>query len=377
MVRLRNVALSVVGAVLCGCGGGGGGDSASTAPSTPVAAPSAAVLATSDNSYRNFKMVGLTPQSIPLVFGAHAWLDVNGDGRLDLFEAELTYLPATTPQAATPSQFAFWMRQLDGSFVKDTTRFASTAGCIHPRKALVADFNRDGRPDVFVACHGFDFPPYPGERNKVVLSQPNGTYVIRDASPDVGFFHSASAADLNGDGFPDVIVTSTSDPARAFVLLNNGDGSFTRETNRRLPTLSGNYFTVELADVDGDGTLDLLLAGHEFEGAASRIYINPGTNLFVSAIPITVPAVPGDGVVLDFTITGPVGDRVLWVLRTSGGDGTFYQGRVLQKVQLATLQSSLVVNQRASSWIPWILPAVIGVPVITTDDARDGLTVPQ
>ena len=73
-------------------------------------------------------------------------------------------------------------------------------GCIHPRKAIVADFNGDGRPDIFVACHGYDATPFPGEANKVVLSQPNGTYVTSNASADVGFHHGAAAADLNGDG---------------------------------------------------------------------------------------------------------------------------------------------------------------------------------
>jgi hypothetical protein len=380
MTAWRNGLACIATGMVSACGGGGGGGDAPL-DAAPVAAASAPAAASGDNSYRNFKSVGVTPRALPDFGDARAHLDVAGDGQLDLFVSRLTYLsvPNVTPATATPSRFSFWIRQANGSYVEDTTLLASRDGCIHSRKALVADFNRDGRPDVFVACHGFDFSPFPGERNKIVLSQPNGTYVVQDASPDVGFFHSASAADLNGDGFPDVVVVNPQDPARALVLLNKGDGTFQRETVRRLPSLpAGNYFSIELADVDGDGALDLLVGGHEFESAPTRVYINPGTNVFANVTPITISAVSGDGVVLDFVATGPVGNRVLWLLRTSGGDGTFYQSRVLQKVMLANLQSSVVVSQRPGQWIPWIIPATVsGAPVITSDNAADNISVPQ
>jgi FG-GAP-like repeat len=231
--------------LLYGCGGGGDSNSGS-APTPP--------LVTAETSYKNFKSVGLTPQTLPTgrtgVGTVRAYGDFSRSGQLDLFTATLTYWPPTTPAAATPSIFEFWRKQANGTFLKDTQMLASPDGCIHPRKAIVADFNGDGRPDVFVACHGFDAAPFPGERNKIILSQANGTYVTQDASSDIGFFHSASAADLNGDGLPDVVVTNNFDPASAFVLLNQGGDAFQREASARLPSSIGGkpYFSVELVD---------------------------------------------------------------------------------------------------------------------------------
>ncbi len=100
----------------------------------------------------------------------------------------------------------------------------------------IADHNADARPDIFVICRGYDVAPFPGEKDQVVLSRPNGTHVISDAAADVGFGHGGAAADFNGDGYPDVLAVNDQDPARAAVFLNSGDGAFTREPVGRLPS---------------------------------------------------------------------------------------------------------------------------------------------
>jgi hypothetical protein len=339
-------------------------------------------LAVAETSYQNFKEVGLLPQTLPYyrdnVGTIRAYGDFFQSGRLGLFAATITYWPPTTPENATPSIFEFWSKQDDGTFVLNTQMLASQNGCIHPRKAIVADFNIDGRPDVFVACHGFDAAPWPGESNKIVLSQPNGSYTIQDASPDIGFFHSASAADLNDDKLPDVIVTNNFDPASAFVLINQGEGVFQRESSLRLPSLIGgkNYFTVELVDVDGDESIDVVLGGHEFEGAPTVVLLNPGSSIFTSVTPITIPSVPNEGVVLDFAVTGTGSTRTLWVLRTSGGDGTFYQSRTIQKVLWPSLVSTVPLLERPAQWFQWIIPTIVnGESVIASDNASVNVAV--
>ena len=98
----------------------------------------------------------------------------------------------------------------------------------------------------------------------------------------------------------------------------------------------------------------------------------------VGVTPITIPAVPNEGVVLDFVATGTGVGRVLWVLRTSGGDGTFYQSRVIQKVTLSSLTSTLVLYQRPGATVFWIIPTIIGGQnVIASDNASDEVSIPQ
>ena len=47
-------------------------------------------------------------------------------------------------------------------------RHAQTVDCAEP---LFADFNADGRPDMFLACSGWDVSPWPGEQNRLYLSR--------------------------------------------------------------------------------------------------------------------------------------------------------------------------------------------------------------
>jgi hypothetical protein len=67
------------------------------------------------------------------------------------------------------------------------------------RWAVALPNNRDGRPDVYFACHGVDASPFPGEQPRVLLSQPDGTYK-NVTIPITCYCHGASAADINGDG---------------------------------------------------------------------------------------------------------------------------------------------------------------------------------
>lgn len=381
VLQYRPVALGILvaaaGLTGCGGGGGGGGGAGSTTPQT--GSPTLPSLAT--YSYGNFKQIGLTPQNLPAGYAnARAYGNFNGRS-LGFFRAVETYSTAQPINNATPSRFEFYDRLSNGTYALNKDLLADQNGCLHPRKALVADFNGDGRPDIFVACHGYDAAPFPGERNKVVLSQPNGTYATSDASTDTGFFHGASAADVNGDGRIDVIAVGSYDSQRVIALLNDGSGKFTRDTNEaRLPKLGNrNYYSVELIDVDDDSRLDLVLGGHEWENAPTQYYTNPGDFMFGSATPVTIPAVANEGVVLDFTVTGSDANRTLWVLRTSGGDGTFYQSRVVQKVNVQTLNSTLALNQRPQTWIPWIIPSVASNSrnVITSDNLADQLEITQ
>jgi hypothetical protein len=196
-----------------------------------------------------------------------------------------------------PSVGYFLDRNADGQWVdRSSELFKSKSdrmGCVWPSYSAVADFNHDGRPDIYMACTGFDFAvpgATPEENNAygrshqvLVLSQPDGAYVskrIEEANPLYG--HKAVAFDINGDGHVDIVTTDFIDPSQPlgcgapFVLLGRGDGTFKRDYSlidadalrRALPECG--MFNVDMVPVDGRH--DLIFggltardsAGHEF-----------------------------------------------------------------------------------------------------------------
>jgi FG-GAP-like repeat/ASPIC and UnbV len=66
-------------------------------------------------------------------------------------------------------------------------------------------------------------------------------------------------ADLNGDGRPDLIVTTTSGIK---LLWNNGNGTFSEGARAAGMTASGWYTGAAVADVNGDGRPDVFVAGY-------------------------------------------------------------------------------------------------------------------
>jgi hypothetical protein len=306
-------------------------------------------------SYANAKGMNAPSADVPgqPYEPARAFGDFFGAGSRDFFVATQVYDWDRPESEARPGEFQFW-RATGSAFVRDSSRVIEAAGCIHPRKALVADFNRDSRPDVFVICHGYDRPPFPGEPNYVLLSQPDGRYTARTVGP-AGFYHGGTAMDVNHDGNIDVVLSDNLSANAVFVLLNDGHGNFTRR-NDLIPIGRANYFTVEAADVNGDGRIDLLAGGHDWENAETVVLLNDGSGSFANTPPIVLPRVPNEGVVLDFAVFDADfnGVNEIYVLRTSGGDGTFYQSVTVQQVLWPTLTSTVLLSERRTGWATWV-----------------------
>lgn len=232
--------------------------------------------------------------------------------------------------------------------------------CIHPRKILMADFNGDSVPDFAIMCHGWDAYPFPGERSTILLSQGNG-YILTHIADEIGFHHGGSTADFNGDGIPDIAMTTLRGGIRVFI--NDGQGNFTQSSRYNIPVFR-KAFHVELLDLNGDGHFDVVAGSHEWEDS-TRILINPGNNQFNNARVVNIPSVPGAGTIVDFLHTPA--NNSLYILRTGDGqsNGTvFYQGLWLQKYSLITGGSTVVFANPnwtdprygyPSHWLRWIV----------------------
>ncbi len=128
----------------------------------------------------------------------------------------------------------------------------------------VGDYDQDGRLDIFVC--GLDSPSalY---RN---LGQWRFTNVISASGlgfPD-RYQRGAVFADINGDGALDLLVSTLNQGVLCFV--NDGQGHFRDETAAAGTRSKFGSVTMALADIDGNGTLDLYVTNYRAEDIRNR-----------------------------------------------------------------------------------------------------------
>jgi len=150
---------------------------------------------------------------------------------------------------------------------------------------LKGDFNGDGRTDLYINDGGMDAPPYGGKRNILLIQKSDGTLIDEGAvrlpaTTEGGSWYAAG--DIDGDGDLDImaVVGST-----CFSLINNGTGYFTIGKYRILSDLNG-AIAAHLVDVDKDGDLDAVF----INGSRPLIFLkNDGLGFFTKAPSESIP----------------------------------------------------------------------------------------
>jgi protein involved in polysaccharide export with SLBB domain len=118
-----------------------------------------------------------------------------------------------------------------------------------------ADVNADGHIDLIAANST--------ENQKggiqVWLGNGRGGWIVESGPTNLGRYMDASVADVNKDGFPDLIGASWGLHGSVNVWLGDGTGRWTATS----PLSTGNYYGVSTGDLSGDGNLDILAASYQ------------------------------------------------------------------------------------------------------------------
>jgi hypothetical protein len=154
----------------------------------------------------------------------------------------------------------------NGTFAKAVNYSAGTGGP-DPVSIIAADVNGDGKPDLIVADLGT-------KSISVFINTGTGTFNAA-VKYTVGNSPSAVAvADLNGDGSPDIAVTNSADNT-VTVLFNNGSGTFTTNATYSTGTTPSD---IVIADFNGDSHNDLAITNQGSNNVS--ILLNTGTGAF-------------------------------------------------------------------------------------------------
>ena len=181
--------------------------------------------------------------------------DVSGDGIPDLISTGNVEAIAVAVNrggsAGDAEDVAVWLGKGDGSF-----RHRSAYQLAAESFAMdVKDINGDGKPDLIVA----------GEARRgpitILLNVGEGRFRRDRVVRSVPWASGVAASDVNKDGLVDLVVAGDARRDVA-VLLRTPDGGFAAA--RRFAVL-GNAGSgeLEIDDVNGDGTADLVIAGFD------------------------------------------------------------------------------------------------------------------
>ena len=224
--------------------------------------------------------------------------DVNGDGFGDVIIGSYTYDDGSVDEgrafvyygslaglSATPNRILDDANQANAFFGFSV--------------ASAGDINGDGYGDVIVGAHQFSNPPYLNEGRVFVyygsLVGLSATPAILDTDQSSAFFgySLASAGDVNGDGYGDVIVGAylyndgvSNDEGEAFVYYGSSTGlppvaSFIAKDADQ-PTAFFGICVASAGDVNGDGYSDVIIGADQYfdapnlkEGLAFLYYGSP------------------------------------------------------------------------------------------------------
>lgn len=148
-------------------------------------------------------------------------------------------------------------------------------------EAEFVDVDGDGDQDLFLTGEG-DHPSFPGESRpygKLYFNDGSGNYTEYSGNFAGGEYSSIAIADINGDEYVDVVISTVSFITReTYIYHGDSSGNFENKT----PKLFEDYYgSVAIDDVDADGDNDLLISNQRSRyGSYSTLFKNDGTGSF-------------------------------------------------------------------------------------------------
>lgn len=211
--------------------------------------------------------------------------DLNGDGHADIV--------ATIFGAG---RVALILGNGDGTFQPSTSFFTNS----NPQFVGIFELSGDEHPDLVVvrASGNNNVALYLGNGDGTFSTGPIYTAGISPASDAP---QSATLADVNGDGRPDLIVAVRT-ASLLDVLPGNGNGTFAAPVH---VTTSSAPSIVVAGDVDGDGRPDLAATS----GPNIAVNLNQGTSAFIRQQPANQMATAGQDVTFNVSALGATAYR--------------------------------------------------------------------
>ncbi|MEL6558887.1 MAG: VCBS repeat-containing protein [Bacteroidota bacterium] len=232
--------------------------------------------------------------------------DLNHDGFIDLF--------VSGEDGAGQANTTYYANDGDGSFTGSVTGLVQ----LKDGDFALKDFDQDG--DIDLIYSGRDDS---SNRQTVAYRNENGE-LINETISLPGLANGAiKAADFNGDGLADVLLSGIGNAANRVteVYLNEGNWNFSASANSFIATA---FNQIAVSDIDLNGSLDFVMTGISDSGFQSLYYSNENGVFSLSNIGLTAFA-SGQVGIADFN-----GDQYPDILIGGSTSGGLFENQYLR-----------------------------------------------
>ncbi|MEP7252437.1 MAG: VCBS repeat-containing protein [Ginsengibacter sp.] len=234
-----------------------------------------------EDNFQDYNVQYLIPHAESTRGPKIATADVNGDGLEDF------YASGAAGQSGT-----LMLQQPNGNFISsDTAVFSLDKNC-EDVDAKFFDANGDGHPDLYVVSGGNEFfGDNSGLIDRLYINDGKGHFTKTVNSLPAIFQNKScvTVADIDKDGDEDIFVGTLADskafgiPQTSYLLMNDGKGNFSIADHNTIQlTNIGMVTSASFADVNKDGWVDLIVAG---EWMPVTIYLNQNGKFKKTIVP--------------------------------------------------------------------------------------------
>jgi FG-GAP-like repeat len=178
-----------------------------------------------------------------------ATADFNGDGRPDI------YASIGACMGTCQADKELWIQTASGIFADEAKRFGVTDPGGRGRLPAALNANGDKWPDLFTGQSvGVEYP----SPNRLWLSVGGRRFVNPAGLPSQEIDDQCTtAADIDGDGYDELMVCGGQDVGNAFRIYDNTRGNWS-VANAKFGVPTYGRADAQLGDLNGDGKLDLV-----------------------------------------------------------------------------------------------------------------------